>query len=383
MSDPRQPQQFRFCTACGAEHAIGARYCGRCGSAFCPACGATVRRGIGLCPRCGKAVSSQAAPPSPPTGPRPSPRGPLPVSQPLFPAGASPWLVEFVDRQEILLAFQRLLAGTPDARRIILLHGASGIGKSSLLRRMQFQCRQERIPHALLELADARAVEDIKIMRDVRDSLGEEKFTPFTDLLNHYTKEGYALKLQVEVLKRDDQPAGGVVVQGQVEGVVAGRDVIEIRDNYLSAPRRDIEIDPRSMQDALTDRFMETLISLCSRQRVVCLFDDIDRLDQPTAYWFWHDFLEPLVNQTNFLAVLTATTAPPIERWVYTAIDSAALSNLPERHVAEYLERRGVPQTHREGVMGYIMSEIGGYGHPKEMERMVDIYLKERRGGTL
>lgn len=385
MSSMPQPRRFRYCAACGAERAVGAHYCGQCGAVHCPACGATVRTGARFCPHCGQPVNSLNTPPSPPPQPKNVPAGPLPVSQPLYPPGASPWLLEFVDRLEMMLTFEYLLAGTLGARHVVLLQGTKGIGKSFLLRRLQAECQQKQVPNAWLDLADPRRVDYIKIMRDVRDGLGEQEFQPFTDLLNFFTTQGYTLKLQVEVLNRDDRSTGGVTIQdqAQVGGIVAGRDAIVISDNNLSDPRRDIEIDPRRMQDALTSRFIEVLKSLCSKQRVVCLFDDVDHLEETTAYWFWRDFLGPLEAQTQFLAILTAATPPPVDRWVQAAIESTALSNLPEPHVVEYLQRRGVPEADRKGVLGFIMSDIGGYGHPEQMARLVDIYLKPRPGVTL
>jgi len=309
----------------------------------------------------------------------------LPVSPPLFPANAAPWLVEFVDRQEILGAFQRLRTGALDSKRIILLQGAKGIGKSFLLRRLQAQCRQDQVSHALLDLADLRGVEDIKIMRDVRDGIDAGEFSLFTDALNYYTKEGYSMKLQVEMINRDNRPAGGVAIggQAQVGGTIAGGDVIVISDNNLLAPRRDIEIDKRQMQDVLTRRFVEGVKAVCQQRQIVCLFDNVDFLGESISYWFWRDLIGPLVDQGNFLAVLTTAagaSSPAIDRWMQSAMESAALSRLSELHVVEYLGRRGVPEGDRRAVANFIMSDVGKYGHPEEMARLVDMYLRPRPG---
>lgn len=392
MSEASPSQQFRFCTTCGEEHAIGARFCGRCGAALCIHCGATARPGARFCLRCGKPLSAPA--PSPPimpsrplpapppaitpSRPLPSPEGPLPEPRPQYPAGASPWQVEFVDRQEILAAFDRLVSDRLDYRRIMLLQGTKGIGKSFLLRRLESQCRQVGVAHVRIELADPRGMDDIKIMRDVRDGLGAEGFKPFTDLLNYYTTDGYALKLQVEVVNRGPSAGGGVTIQdhGAVDGVVAGRDAIVIRDNYLSAPRRDFEVDRRSMQDALTRRFLEGLLAVSSTRKIVCLFDDVDTLEPTTAYWLWRDFLGQLIGQANFLAVLTAVTRPELDRGITAIMESPALGGLSESHVIEYLERRGVPAEDRRVAAAFILSEIGDTGSLEQMARMVDMYLK-------
>jgi hypothetical protein len=303
----------------------------------------------------------------------------------LFPPDAAPWLIEFVDRQEILGAFQRLRTGALDSKHVILLQGAKGVGKSFLLRRLQEQCRQDRISHALLDLADLRGVEDIKIMRDVRDGIGVGEFGSFTDLLNYYTIEGYTMKLQVEVINRDNRPGGGVTIgdQAQASGVIAGRDAIVIKDNNLLAPRRDIEIDKRQMQDALTSRFLEAVKAVCQQRQIVCLFDNVHSLGDSTSYWFWRDLVGPLVEQDNFLAVLTIATGtipPAIDRWMQRTIENAALSNLSEAHVTDYLVRRGVPEGDRRAVANFVMSDVGRYGLPEEMARLVDIYLRPRPG---
>lgn len=355
MSDSQQPRQYRFCAACGAEHAIGVRFCGHCGAALCTKCGATARRNATFCHRCGQPIAPHAVPPPLPQGEGVPPRGPLPESQLPFPPNAAPWLIEFVDRQEILGAFQRLRTGALNSKRVILLQGAKGVGKSFLLRRLREQCRQDRISHALLDLADLRGVEDIKIMRDVRDGIDAGEFGSFTDLLNYYTIEGYTMKLQVEVINRDNRPGGGVTIgdQAQVGGVIAGRDAIVIKDNNLTAPRRDIEIDKRQMQDALTLHFVKAVKAVCQQRQIVCLFDNVDSLGESTSYWFWRDLVGPLVEQGNFLAVLTmatGATSQAIDRWTQSAIESAALSNLSEPHVIEYLERRGVPEGERRAV---------------------------------
>ena len=267
----------------------------------------------------------------------------------------------------------------------MLLRGATGSGKSFLLDHLQMQCKKLGVAHVRIRLADPLGVDGIKIMRDVRDGLGEVEFRLFTNLLNYYTTDGYTLKLQVEVINQDARSGGGVTVQDQavVDGVVAGRDAIVISDNKLSAPRRDIEFDKRRMQDDLTRHFLENLIGLCRQRQIVCLFDDVDRLDVTAAYWLWQDLLPPMIEQRNFLAVLTSTTAPSVERAIYAAMVDVALGNLPEAYVVEYLERRGVPTDDRRVVAGFVMSDVCGYGNPEQMAKLVDSYFKPRPGAAL
>jgi hypothetical protein len=275
-----------------------------------------------------------------------------------------------------------------DSKRIILLQGAKGVGKSFLMRRLQSQCRQEQVSHAFLDLADLRGVDDSKIMRDVRDGIEAGEFNSFTDLLNYYTTEGYSMNVQVDVVNRDNRLGGDINIGGQasIDGLITTGPVIVISDNKLLAPRRDLEVDKRRMQDALTRHFVEAVRAACQQRQVVCLFDNIDALEESASYWFWRDFIAPLVDQANFLAVLTAETRatfPAIDRWVQNAIESAALSTLSEAHVVEYLERRKVPESDRRAVTSFIMSDIGHYGHPEEMARLVDIYLRPRPGAAL
>lgn len=345
-------------------------------------CGATARQSARFCLRCGKPLAVLPTPPTEVPGKSLGAiRGPLPQSRPLHIAETSPWLIEFVDRQEVLSAFHGLVSGVLNSKRIMLLRGSKGMGKSFLLRRLQSQCQELGVRHVRIEMADPRGVDDIKIMRDVRDGLGAEDFKPFTDLLNYYTTEGYSLKLKVEVIGRGGPQGSVVSVQdnASVAGVVAGRDAIVIRDNNLSAPRRDIEVDRRRMQDALTRRFLEGLIAVCSRQQAVCLFDDVDQLEETTAFWLWRDFLGQMLPQTSFLTVLTAVSYPLVDRWVSSLIEETAVSSLPEVYVAEYLQRRGVPKEDRKGVTGVIVTNFGG--DPEEMARLVDIYMRPRPGG--
>ena len=383
MANVSNAPQFRFCAICGQKHGVGDRFCATCGSLLCMFCGATARQAAKFCLRCGKPLALRPTPP--PEMPGESQRafrGPLPQSRPLDVVKASPWLIEFVDRQEVVAAFNGLVSGMLDTKRIMLLRGSKGMGKSFLLRRLQVQCQQSGVPHVRIEMADPRGVDDIKIMRDVRDGLGADDFKPFTDLLNYYTTEGYTLKLQVEVIDHSGRQNSSVTIQDQasVAGVVAGRDAIVIRDNYLSAPRRDIEVDRRRMQDALTRRFLEGLISVSSRQLAVCLFDDIDQLEPTTAFWLWRDFLGQMLNQSGFVAVLAAVSPPPVDRWVSSVIEEAPIGRMPEAYVTEYLERRGVPQDDRKGVAGIIVKNFSG--NPDEMARVVDIYLKPRPGAV-
>ncbi len=67
----------------------------------------------------------------------------------------------FTDAKTVRDSFEGLITATTSPKRIVLIHGGGGVGKSSLLRMFRTSCRGTRIPVALVSAGEAKSPVEI------------------------------------------------------------------------------------------------------------------------------------------------------------------------------------------------------------------------------
>src|SRR5690242_18145200 len=144
---------------------------------------------------------------------------------------------EFVNRDGELKRFCNIVDDTE--YMVMVIYGETGIGKTSLHKRLIYECRDVRnMRWAETFWLNTRSYNYMTVMRKIRDDIGADKFQQFTDLLNYFTKSDYKLTLDV-------QHAGGINVLDKAEikdseiGTVAA---VVIKDLNINTPREDKEI---------------------------------------------------------------------------------------------------------------------------------------------
>jgi predicted AAA+ superfamily ATPase len=98
-------------------------------------------------------------------------------------------LAEFVDRGPEMDLYTRVLDG--NNYQIMMVSGATGMGKTSLLLRMVHESAQRKLRKAEVTWTDTFVYDYTAVLRKLRDDLGLEHFGAFTDLINYYTDANY------------------------------------------------------------------------------------------------------------------------------------------------------------------------------------------------
>ena len=103
---------------------------------------------------------------------------------------------EFVNRDAELKRFCSIV--DEDEYIVMLIYGEQGIGKTSLQKRLIYECREVRkMRWAETFWLNTRSYNYMTVMRKIRDDIAPQFFQPFTDLLNYFTKADYNLSINV------------------------------------------------------------------------------------------------------------------------------------------------------------------------------------------
>src|SRR5947207_5143097 len=143
---------------------------------------------------------------------------------------------EFVNRDVELQRFCSIV--DEDEYIVMLIYGEQGIGKTSLQKRLIYECREVRkMRWAETFWLNTRSYNYMTVMRKIRDDIAPQIFQPFTDLLNYFTKVDYNLIINVT-------PAGNVNIlnDAKLDDVKINELIgqkIEIHDLNINPPRED------------------------------------------------------------------------------------------------------------------------------------------------
>ena len=285
-------------------------------------------------------------------------------------------LREFVDREAEMSQFRASLDS--DDKPIMIVSGASGMGKTSLLLRMIHECALRKLPKAEVVWNDTNALDHMATMRKIRDDLGVEHFKSFTDLINYFTDVDYQPKLEITLNVQAggaiDVAAGMQVTESSI-GDIAG---VVIRDNMFVVQRADLAIPPEVRRNHLTRRFLDGLAAASASSLVVLFFDTIEKMSDLTHTWLWEQVLEALRSGTlaNVRVVLCGQRPPPDDRDWAMFIEAAELKPLALKDIEAYLERRApkIGADVRHELAKIILVPTGG--RPTDVAAAVDAYLK-------
>lgn len=214
----------------------------------------------------------------------------------------------FTDVEHLRTLFQEFVTASVLSKRVIVIHGVGGVGKSSLLGMFQLYCKEESVPIGVASGDDAKSVVEI-VTRWMDDLTGDGlKFSS----LRKSVKDYRAIQSSVdEQLKRSQvsrsrladiagkaasktaETAGGAVVGAAIGSVVPGigtaiggtlggvlggmgaEALVDWLRGFLAKPDIDLLLDPSKR---LTADFLEDLAAVAGKRRIVLILDTFEQL---------------------------------------------------------------------------------------------------------
>jgi AAA+ ATPase superfamily predicted ATPase len=291
---------------------------------------------------------------------------------------------EFVDRKPELKRFCSIIE--EDQFVVMLIRGEKGFGKTSLQKRLIYECREVRkMRWAYTYWVDTRSYNYMTIMRMIRDALGQEFFQAFTDQLNYFTKADYTLRINVETTGTGVNILNSADLDNVKVNEIVGQKIekIEIHDLNIDKPREDKTIDEQERMFKLTQQFLSDLTTALGTDRIVILIDDVEEMPTETAKWLWSELVRAVLdrNLTNIKFVFCADCVdaePQLDDFVLRKVQGGRLSVLKEEHIREYLVKRKVGTDAQCEAMATMMASNGA-DQPLKMANMVTAFLERQR----
>lgn len=229
----------------------------------------------------------------------------------------------FTNMEGLLSSFKDYVAASSLQKRIIVVHGVGGVGKSSLLQMFQFHCEDGSVPVAIAQGNEVTSV--IDILSAWAAALREHgiQLNSFYRSRKHYLAvqakvEEQAQKAQEirhqalgeagKALTKSgiDTVASAIPMLGPAAGVLSsvGADtIVNWMRGFLSKPDVDLILHPAKK---LTEQFLKEIQSAGDSRRIVLMLDALDHL---TAHDSWvRNLLEEL--HPNVLFVLAGRAMP-------------------------------------------------------------------------
>ena len=238
----------------------------------------------------------------------------------------------FTDVELLRGEFEELIVAPTLARRLLIVHGVGGVGKSSLLRMFRLSCRKKNIPVALSSGDEAKSQADILTDWAKDLTLQGIALPTFTRTVNEYRtiqrkveeRANVDQKAQNEAGKKTMklalQTVGGIAgfipVVGPALSIAMGGTsdtLVEWLHAFLNKEEIDLLLDPT---DELTDSFLNDLVDAIQAQgskaarRIVLLLDTLEQIEAMTK-WVC-DFAQRL--HANVLLVFAGRMVPGWDR---------------------------------------------------------------------
>lgn len=288
-------------------------------------------------------------------------------------------LAQFVDREDEMRRFSAML--DTGEKPVMVVWGDSGCGKSSLLARMIHECALRKLRKAEVVWSPTRNHDYLAVMRKIRDDIGVEYFSKFSDLANFFYDRDYErhynLKVNIEagagMNVATDAQFGNAQV-GNIAGVI-------IKDSNIVIPRDDLAVPEEERMARLTDQFLQDLAGALEDGEVVVFFDAIEKMTEKTEAWVWGELLDAVAKGTlgNIRFVLCGQKPPEIGDWLWM-VETAELGPLGPEHIAEYLKKRGVDEASRGALADLLW--VTTKGNANEIAQHVEAFLALQKKHT-
>jgi tetratricopeptide (TPR) repeat protein len=273
----------------------------------------------------------------------------------------------FTDVEHLREMFRQWLAAPTLPKRMLVIHGVGGVGKSSLLRMFRLHCKSVGVPVALASGDEQKSALDV-LTRWADDLKADGVRLPeFSKTFQHYRAvqakvENEATKLAGKLAKS----AAATVVEtvastipgiGPLLGKLGGMGAEALVDwlrGFLTKPDIDLLLDPAKK---LTADFLTDLQKAANRRRIVLM---LDTFEQMTAL---EDWAREVAQQlpANVLLVIAGRALPNWSRawpgWIANA-QVEELKPMSEDDMRELVRR-------------YYATLRGGEPDPKQVEAII------------
>jgi len=273
----------------------------------------------------------------------------------------------FTDVEHLREMFRQWLAAPTLPKRMLVIHGVGGVGKSSLLRMFRLHCKSIGVPVALASGDEQKSA--LEVLTRWADDLRADgvRLPEFDKTLQQYRAiqakvENEATKLAGKLAKS----AAATVVEtvastipgiGPLLGKLGGMGVEALVDwlrGFLTKPDIDLLLDPAKK---LTADFLTDLQKAANRRRIVLM---LDTFEQMTAL---EDWAREVAQQlpANVLLVIAGRALPNWSRawqsWMaHTQIEE--LKPMTEEVMRELIQR-------------YYATMRGGQPNPTQVEAII------------
>jgi tetratricopeptide (TPR) repeat protein len=261
----------------------------------------------------------------------------------------------FTDAEYACQAFEDLVSADAMPKRLLVIHGVGGVGKSTLLKMYRLSCYRRGIPVALVGAEDAPS--SVDVLSGWADDLSRMgvKLRTFANTLDHYRALGAKVEEEAkkakEAMRGAAEKAGKAAAKTAVEMVASAIPVIgplaaalggagteaaiDWLRGFLSKPDLDLYLDPSKR---LTTDFLEDLTRAGAKQRIVLM---VDTYEQITALDDWMRELTGALPD-NVLLVIAGRALPAWDRawpgWMGRA-QIIELKEMTEEDLANLVQR--------------------------------------------
>ena len=233
----------------------------------------------------------------------------------------------YTDSEHARQVFEQLLTAATFPKRLLVIHGLGGVGKSTLLKMYALACHKHHIPIALV--ASEEAPSPVDVLADWASDLSHTGIAlpVFQKTLTHYraiqakvedeSKKSHQAKSEIAgtlgktVAKTAiNMAASAIPIVGPVVGAVGGSSAEAFIDwlrGFLTKPDMELYLDPAKRLD---DDFVSDLSRVAARQRILLM---TDTYEQMTALDDWMRELARRLPK-NVLLVLAGRNVPAWDR---------------------------------------------------------------------
>lgn len=265
-----------------------------------------------------------------------------------------PLLIEdFVNREEQLATLWKMIR-LEVVKRILLIRGRSGVGKTYLLDEFKEECGAKKIECARIDFAEG-SNDYWAIALEVAGQLGLENFEHLAQTIKETyshglseTVPGSPVTARVEHSGADTAPTGGRSGGVDIYGTATiGRDLVgrDVYYYFITQIQRDAPVVQQEIQAEITAVFQKCLVELTATRGVVFLLDSWEYAPTDTRNWLCHNLLKWILDKklSKAMAVVAGREVPDL-RGPRPRIECLTLAELPEDAVRIYwVEKRGLP----------------------------------------
>jgi tetratricopeptide (TPR) repeat protein len=201
----------------------------------------------------------------------------------------------FTDVEYLREIFKTLVAAPALPKRLLIIHGVGGVGKSSLLRMFRLHCKRESVPVGLASGDEAKSAVDVLVRWTSDLEVEGIKLPTFTKTAEHHRAIQAKVEEQVRKAKEIRDNAAGALgkaaaktiietavsaipVVGPLISGLSGMGTEALVDwlgSFLRKPDIDLLLDPTK---ALTDDFLVDLDRVAHKQRLVLMLDTFEQM---------------------------------------------------------------------------------------------------------